>query len=670
MKHTLQHPFATVSDTGLFNIAAGISVVALALSITLKPSPLGASISTAIGVAAIGIGHTKSRNGEIEALTRERNSTVQRLTAQLNEITALREKANEDLRLLDTLYTKTKGERDESAKSVTALDSQLTTLRQTASECETNTATLLATIADKQVQLTQVEARYETLCTEFDTLEATYRTQERELLRFQDNKELVIELERTQVRGETGELREKLQKLADSHTQLTAHATQSKEIVGELRTEFDYLSGDGYDELHSRHLQSVATLTTEIDTLTAQIATLRKPLLFGQVGDYERADTLIETLYERTGITLDAGEITAIDNGAITVALNLRDQRARGKAFTDTLTEMGEQLQTVLMCIEPLKFASDPTNPHRILTTLRYRSKPKATISDINKLWKTSDQFISTVSKWRRIRVTGGSESGKSPLAELIAAALVQTKPDTVVSLAFPIENSVKNWWTIPVTHTSVKALAKSLQDISNRRAEGIDKTKMLQIGICDETDTALANDKELPAILKELLKTGSHTNVGIILVGQNANVSNYKGLQRSDFENCVSAHIGANSYHAIANSDYSEDEKKKLTAKCDKLVAYCETANKDMDTDSDSDKLERFALVTEPGKSPYFIQLPRFGSLVIPPTVAAEASTKPTVTECPKCNGTKSTKNGKTADGLQRVKCSGCRHSYTQKEG
>jgi hypothetical protein len=48
--------------------------------------------------------------------------------------------------------------------------------------------------------------------------------------------------------------------------------------------------------------------------------------------------------------------------------------------------------------------------------------------ADINKIWKTSDKFKSIVKSWSRVRVTGGSESGKSPTAENIAVCILLTR--------------------------------------------------------------------------------------------------------------------------------------------------------------------------------------------------------------------------------------------------
>lgn len=492
-----------------------------------------------------------------------------------------------------------------------------------------------------------------------------------ELAKHSEHKDLLVFQETHQTKERLKQAQEALAAMEQTAEQMGVDIVQYRNGLASVQETLDYLAGDGYGEIQQSHNEAVSALVAQVEQLTHQLQECQKPKLFGVPGEFSRADKLIDLMWGQ-GFAVDANEITPHNDGSFTVALNVRERDKLSQAYVDEMTKLGDFLATQCLCLEPFKFELDRINPFRVTTLVRYAAKPKATVKDISRLWRTAEQFVTTVSKWQRVRITGGSESGKSPLAELIVGAVLRTQADAQVRLAFPITNSRKNYWTLPITHTSTGALAGELKELCNRRGKGIDKSKHLVIGVLDEVDTALANDSSIATDIKEIIKTGSHTNVGVVLIGQNANVSNYKGLQRSDLENVVSVHIGANSYHAITNSDLSEEEQRRLKDRADKLTRYCEEQNADLDPDADSDKLTRFALVLEPNKAGYYIELPRFGSIPVAiataPTIETQAVEPVTQGHCPHCLSTAYSKNGKTSDGQQRYKCknSTCGKSFT----
>jgi hypothetical protein len=86
--------------------------------------------------------------------------------------------------------------------------------------------------------------------------------------------------------------------------------------------------------------------------------------------------------------------------------------------------------------------------------------------------------------------------------------------------------------------------------------------------------------------------------------------------MSRSDWNSAVNLHIGANCYDAIANSNqFTTEQQNKLKAIADKLTAYCESKNSELGLDNTDAEAYRFGFVVEPGKKPYFINLPSFGS-------------------------------------------------------
>jgi hypothetical protein len=485
---------------------------------------------------------------------------------------------------------------------------------------------------------------------------------ERELNRFRDSKDIIVENATLLVTQKAKELEEQLGKVNASNATLTNHVGESAAIITELQGEFQYLTSDGFAQLQEMHAQQLALCQRELTETQAMLTQCRAPQMFDQIGDYARADKLIEQIYARTGAVLDASEITPTDEGSFEVALNVRDRKSRGEAFVKSLSDMGDVLMVDVACIEPLRFRFDAQNPHRILTKLRYR---KAIASAKSLPWKSAEQFIGIAGKWSRVRITGGSESGKSPLAELVVGAMQQVKGAMSVSVAFPLVDSVKNNWTLKLTHTgSYKAVFECA-----RETVALMKSHPPQfhVSVLDECDTSLKEYRDLAGEVKELIKTGSHANVGVILLGQNANVKQWTGFDRSDFENIVNVHIGGNAYHALENSNLSQAQKDKLKAQADTLTKHCEAVNAGID---EADKLTRFALVIDPTKTPYFIQLPVFGSITY--DYRLEAKTPPTLesdsgVQCKHCGGDSYKRNGSYANGDARYKClsKGCGKAF-----
>lgn len=280
---------------------------------------------------------------------------------------------------------------------------------------------------------------------------------------------------------------------------------------------------------------------------------------------------------------------------------------------------------------------------------------------------RTADKFVSTVKNWRRVRITGGSESGKSPTAEnLVCAILSQIKGSC--DFYDPMFDSVKNYRSIPAVGHSHSDSVKGLKAYQ-AKMQSI-PSDALYLAWFDEIDTTLDENPKSSSDLKAVLKQSSHKNSALVITGQNANVRNLKGgFDRSDMNNFVCVHIGDNYRDAIANSHLSESERSNLMKTGDALTDYCAAKNDEDGLDLTDPAAYRFALCLEPNKKGYFMVLPEFGAYqweAIAPTDTIDTDTTPTVPvsqknpNCPEC-GTDSRKNGflKTAtEKTQRYKC------------
>ncbi len=342
-----------------------------------------------------------------------------------------------------------------------------------------------------------------------------------------------------------------------------------------------------------------------------------------------------------------------------------------------------------------------------ISVSVALSKKPKADSKDIDRLWIPASQFEQTVKGWSRIRLTGGSESGKSPTAENLAVAILKRRPG-VPKLYNPQHDSVKNYWTLPTVGTSHKDSEKGIESLAKQvdlRANGDEFRDSFELSVFDEVDSTMSHTKGKKAVIggnvNFIIKQASHQNLGAIFIGQNANVSEYPGMDRSDWNSAVNIHIGANAYDAITNSNrFTSDEVSRLKQTADKITEFCHDKNTELGLEKTDPQAYRFALVIEPNKKPYFIELPAFGTYTYdqlqqhqhttPPMATATPSTSTQSLEalqtritsaspmdiqsgyvgsgCPTCNSTSRVKAGKY-QGRQRYQCKECGKRYTEGE-
>ena len=168
--------------------------------------------------------------------------------------------------------------------------------------------------------------------------------------------------------------------------------------------------------------------------------------------------------------------------------------------------------------------------------------------------------------------------------------------------------------------------------------------------------------------------------------------------MDRSDWNSAVNVHIGANAYDAIQNSNrFTSDETARLKQIADKITEFCHDKNNELGLEKTNPQAYRFALVIEPDKKPFFIELPAFGTYtydllqqqqqITPALVMATpdhnsqalkplqigntsgAAIEPQSgyvgSNCPGCNSTNRKKDGKY-QGRQRYQCKDCGKRYT----
>jgi hypothetical protein len=360
-------------------------------------------------------------------------------------------------------------------------------------------------------------------------------------------------------------------------------------------------------------------LRMKVKELEEKVHHLSKPLEWRPAtrADMKVANIIIR-YFEQLGVILDRA---GTDYKGYEATLWFLPDRTGRLVLADELNEHSDKLQALSHTLNAPKFLLEPESG-LISVVVQLAKKPKAESKDIDRLWIPATQFEKTVKGWSRIRLTGGSESGKSPTAENLAVAILKNRPG-VAKLYNPQHDSVKNYWSIPTAGTSHKDSEKGIADLAKQvdaRANGEESRDTFELSIFDEVDSTMSHTKGKKSVIggnvNFIIKQASHQNLGAIFIGQNANVSEYPGMDRSDWNSAVNVHIGANAYDAITNSNrFTSDEVSRLKQTADKITEFCHDKNTELGLEKTDPQAYRFALVIEPNKKPYFIELPAFGT-------------------------------------------------------
>lgn len=411
------------------------------------------------------------------------------------------------------------------------------------------------------------------------------------------------------------ELNREIERLTSEIDRLHSKLTEADQSL----ESFEKVTIPKIDQIYNNGIDEVCTSLDDYKRMYAiaqqNILELKKPLHFtGNTEAVKRANKIIDYLWNTQEYRCDRVEIKEGRSEDVIWLFfhNLNEHSANYKQVLNSETVKNEiQAELRLKSFPAFGFDADRWMLH---CTIQHSAKERTSKDEIKKLWKSSEQFLELAGEWQRIRITGGSESGKSPTARNVIYAMLSARRGQV-KLYDPQSNSVKNHWSIDPVGKSHPESAKGLAELANLMDQDVVDEN---IYVFDEIDSTIEADSSTAKSIKAIVKQASHKTIRCAFIGQNANASNYRGMQRSDFNNVVNLHIGSNAYDAITNSNLSPKTKDKLTQIADKLTEYCNTQNDElgkMATGQDADvDAYRFAVVMEPQKLPYFIELPDFG--------------------------------------------------------
>ena len=398
-------------------------------------------------------------------------------------------------------------------------------------------------------------------------------------------------------------------KVLKQYQTLTTKAREDFDTLAQRESEQRQQAIEGIDDAIAR-IEEVRKTNVE---LNQRLIELSKPQLWRTAtrDDY-RMGNLIISYFERLGYTFDKYDT---DYKSFEGTIYLDAYRSKKRVIVKDLNEHGEYLQQLCHSFNIPEFKYDPDRD-KFSCYLQFAPKPKKEKgTELPRGVRPTSQFPKIVSKWKRVRITGGSESGKSPTAENVAVCMLKANPGTI-DFYDPMYDSVKNYRTIPAVGFSHEDSIKGLQEYGERMKNA--PSNQFYLAWFDEIDTTIDENRDSVKDVKAVIKQASHKNSGLILTGQNANVSALKGLQRSDMNNLVLVHIGSNYRDGIDNSSLSNSEKDHLKKLGDELTEYCNGQNEKLGMEATGGNADpnayRFALVLEPQKRGYYVILPEFG--------------------------------------------------------
>jgi hypothetical protein len=395
---------------------------------------------------------------------------------------------------------------------------------------------------------------------------------------------------------------------------------------------------NGLDEMRSQ----VFDLIGEIDNKNLKILELENEIKALQTpqqwrlatgsNELTKGNMIIQYFWKSTGLILDRA-FTSGDVYESKIFFHT-DRNQRTLTFKE-LNEHSESLQQLCLTQKPISFDWD-ADKGLMVASLCWQLKPKEkedelsdeAIARIARDWNTWKKHAK---KWNRIRITGGSGAGKSPLTERIVSEQLRFKKVKgldAIKLFNPQAGSRKDNWSFPSigkTHNdSINGVAK-LTGLCSKKHQGD-----FAVWIFDEVDSTLrqAPGKKRPtadepepeptmsANMLSIITQIDHTSQAVFYLGQGANTGKIPNSTKGDWNNLVAIHINGNAQDYLRLAEHiDKDTQSKLISQAELLQKYCSRKNDQLGLERVDPGAYRYALVDEYGEKQYFVLLPLFSA-------------------------------------------------------
>jgi hypothetical protein len=610
--------------SGVFGLLAGFAV--MTGSLNLKNITVGALLA----LPAVFVTHLVADTQATKQVN-EANEKVEKLESQLR--LAASTKA-----LLETTQAEVLRLSEELTKIRSALKSTLAEHQQASAlnlHLQESLTTLTSDLEASRGRIEELEAEVEEWEQGFSDRVATEAE-----ARFQVAKKNEIERifqEHDAITSQAMALFRQLQQWGEK----VAHGHQSKrEIIQSLATSYN----QNLDELGQSVEQERGHYLTQIELLNERVGQLQHQLAgdliepeYGQFGFDQNgriANALAEWLWNHHKIPLKVTGFEISSDGVLTAGYcysRSMTPESLAKVFEGESSQMTRSLG--LYSVE---------KPQKLqiadVFTVKVRRERPARKADKGSLYRSKEEFIKYLEAQPvRLRIVGEPGAGKTPsvavlLGHILKRGFLEANtpngrklPYCVVESCNPLAGiSVKNGDELDFClkwNSGAKGFKGLAEEYRFRKnpANADYKNSVGYIWIADEIDNSMADlTKDEAKPFKDALKDGGHVNLGVIVMGQSANVSTSKGLSIDDQKMLTNIYIDPVSIRTFLTQYgerfYSKRAVEKALATLEELELEIEEKNEVI---CDTAREFRIAMVTA-SRSPVFYQLPYFDSVEI----------------------------------------------------
>ena len=395
-----------------------------------------------------------------------------------------------------------------------------------------------------------------------------------------------------------------------------------------IRTELEenYQNLESTSEELETHLGTIDRLTERVADLQQQLDKAIGPRLWQQAtrSDLLCSNQISQFYAEQCSIVLDRA---LASNEQWVYHLAFHYDRNLKPLEVAQLNYHSEALRQRVNALKAPLFKLDPESELVRVSVEVARKPADASKLELPRFCKPVEFFLRQVPKWKIVRITGGSEAGKTPTA-IIIGSIWQSSRGGEFYYSNPQDNSQKNYTGLTAVARSHKESAKLMQAVVNRldaRAKGYESKAHINY-IFDEIDGTLSSEsQDFSKAMLRVAKEASHQNIYMLVIGQYGTVKNI-GLQWTDLNNFTLVYIGNVAIDYLNNADYfTTDEKERLKRQANKLIEYCAAKNESEGMSHLDANAYRFALVRERNGQTYFSMLPVFGEYGITQTSSDE---------------------------------------------
>lgn len=647
-------------------------------------------------------------------------------------------KASDALRSLDSIGIKLSASEEREARlkaDLAEMQGTLTQFKDLLKACESDRCQSAESISQLQTELANLRNALSQRNERLEELEAEVEEWERTF-----HSKLDVETEK---RFQVAKLAE-IRKIEAENDEITREAMDIVRGFRQWGVEVDARLQDRGEFIknvttqYNNHLEglkgSVSTQVEEylkqIEILNVKVAMLQQKLQgdliepeYGHFGFDQNgriANAIAEWLWNHHKIPLKVSGFECGSDGTLTAGF-IYSRSVSPESLTKVIESESSQITRSLGL-----YAIEKPQKLQIadVFTVKIRRERPARKTDKGSLYRSRDEFVKYIlGQPVRLRVIGDPGAGKTPTVAVLLSHLLKRGflsantpngrklPYCIVESCNPLAGiSVKNGDELDFClkwNSGAKGFKGLVEEYRFRKnpANAEYKNQVGYVWIADEVDNTMAElTKDEAKPFKDALKDGGHVNLGVIVMGQSANVSTSKGLSIDDQKMMTNIYIDPVSIRTFLTQYgerfYSKKAVEKALATLEELELEIEEQNEII---CDTAREFRIAMVTA-NRSPVFYQLPCFDSVeidvnkyqktltevahiratgqqlvattdkvkVLPDKaiagLSAVAVAPPTQVSCPKCASTVK-RNGKTSSGTQKYLCKNpeCKHGFSE---